>query len=523
MKFNSIRWRLAFSYAAIALLAAVSLGLVLYTALREYYDNQEARYLQESAMRVGIVASELMEKNVPAPLIQEQTTSWSFFLQARVRIEDISGRVIADSGVPNNQQMIFYTSEMPARVSAPFSETAPMDSPGSFSIRIIQKQSAPVGAGEERKDFVVFGRDTAGVTVAMPADDSMYGLFRASSADVFMRRSSQAVAQRIVSERGLVLGTLILSDGPAYGDEILHNVMNGLVAAGVIAVLLAAFAGWFFSNRITTPVTALSHVTSRMAAGDLTARADVTGNDEMSQLGHSFNDMASNMENMVGTLRSFVADAAHELHTPLTALQANLELARDEENASDLTLYLSRAQEQGQRLEALVKNLLDLSRIESAGAESKFESVNISQLLREVAEPFASRAEQSNRMFTLDLPNEAVEIMGNEVQLRQVFVNLLENTLKFTQPNDTISVSVSSAENVVQINILDTGIGIPVEDLPNMFKRFHRGRNVSSITGNGLGLAIVKAVVEAHGGKVSVTSDGEGKGSEFILNLTFRL
>jgi signal transduction histidine kinase len=523
MKFNSIRWRLAFSYAAIALLAAVSLGLVLYTALREYYDNQEARYLQESAMRVGIVASELMEKNVPAPLIQEQTTSWSFFLQARVRIEDISGRIIADSGVPNNQQMIFYTSEMPARVSAPFSETAPMDSPGSFSIRIIQKQSAPVGAGEERKDFVVFGRDTAGVTVAMPADDSMYGLFRASDADVFVRRSSQAVAQRIVSERGLVLGTLILSDGPAYGDEILHNVMNGLVAAGVIAVLLAAFAGWFFSNRITTPVTALSHVTSRMAAGDLTARADVTGNDEMSQLGHSFNDMASNMENMVGTLRSFVADAAHELHTPLTALQANLELARDEKNASDLTLYLSRAQEQGQRLEALVKNLLDLSRIESAGAESKFESVNICQLLREVAEPFASRAEQSNRMFTLDLPNEAVEIMGNEVQLRQVFVNLLENTLKFTQPNDAILVSASSAENVVQIKILDTGIGIPVEDLPNMFKRFHRGRNVSSITGNGLGLAIVKAVVEAHGGKVSATSDGEGNGSEFILNLPIRL
>src|SRR5690348_4104256 len=112
MKFNSIRWRLAFSYAAIALLAAIALGLVLYTVLREYYDAQEARYLQQSAMRVGIVASELMDKNVPAPLIQDQSTSWSFFLQARVRIEDISGRVIADSGVPNNQQVIFYTSAL---------------------------------------------------------------------------------------------------------------------------------------------------------------------------------------------------------------------------------------------------------------------------------------------------------------------------------------------------------------------------------------------------------------------------
>jgi signal transduction histidine kinase len=524
MKFNSIRWRLAFSYAAIALLAAVSLGLVLYTALREYYDNQEARYLQESAMRVGIVASELMDKNVPAPLIQDQTTSWSFFLQARVRIEDISGRLIADSGVPNNQKMIFYTSDMPARISAPISETLPVDPPGSFSIQIIQKESAPVGNGEQLKDFVVFGgRDFAGVTVAMPADDSMYGLFRAGDAGVLVRRSSQAVAQRIVSERGKVLGTLILSDGPAYGDEILHNVMNGLVSAGVIAVLLAALAGWFFSNRITTPVTALTHITSRMAAGDLTARANVTGDDEMGMLGRSFNEMASNMENIVGTLRSFVADAAHELHTPLTALQANLELAREEENASDLTLYLSRAQEQGLRLEALVKNLLDLSRIESAGMESKFESLNLSQILREVAEPFASRAEQSNRTFNLDLPNEMIEVNGNETQLRQVFVNLLENTLKFTRPNDAISISANVFEDMIQIQISDTGIGIPLEDLPNMFKRFHRGRNVSSITGNGLGLAIVKAVVEAHGGDVSASSAGTGYGSEFILNLPTRL
>jgi signal transduction histidine kinase len=427
--------------------------------------------------------------------------------------------VIADSGVPNNQQMLFYTSVVPAKFPAPFSETIPAPPPGSFTVQIMQRQSVPVGEGEQQKDFVVFGRDTAGVTVSMPADDSMYGLFRAGDAGVLVRRSDQAVAQRIVNDRGVVLGTLILSDGPAYGDEILNSVMNGLVAAGAVAVLLAAFAGWFFSNRITTPVTALTQVTSRMAAGDLSARADVTGNDEMSQLGHSFNDMAANMENMVGTLRSFVADAAHELHTPLTALQANLELARDEENALDLTVYLTRAQEQGQRLEALVKNLLDLSRIESAGGESKFELVNIFQLLREVAEPFASRAEQSNRTFVLNLPGEALDVMGNETQLRQVFINLLDNALKFTQPNDTISVSAKAAEDVFEIRISDSGIGIPAEDLPNMFKRFHRGRNVSSITGNGLGLAIVKAIVKAQRGEVAVSSEGIGQGSEFVVTL----
>jgi signal transduction histidine kinase len=524
MKFNSIRWRLAFSYAAIALLAAVSLGLVLRSVLREYYDNQEGRYLQESAMRVGIVASELMDKKVPAPLIQEQTTNWSFFLQARVRIEDMSGRVIADSGVPNNQQMIFYTSEMPSRVSVPFSETAPMDPPdppGTFSIRIIQQQSAPVGAGEEQKDFVIFGRDTVGVTVAMPADDSMYGLFRSGDAGVIVRRSSQAVAQRIVNERGMVLGTLILSDGPAYGDEILNNVMRGWLAASIVAVLLAALAGWYFSNRITTPITALTRVTSRMASGDLGARADVVGDDEMGMLGRSFNEMASQVEEMVGTLRSFVADAAHELHTPLTALQANIELARDETNVSVRTRYLSRAQEQGQRLEALVQSLLDLSRIEAADADAKsdFVSVDLIQLVREAGEQFASRAEQTDRAFTMKIPEDAVSVMGNETQLRQVIINLLENALKFTPTSGSISLNLERVANEIVLTVSDSGIGIPPEDLPHLFERFHRARNVSEYTGNGLGLAIVKAIVETHSGKVEAQSEGIGKGCRFVVNL----
>jgi signal transduction histidine kinase len=96
---------------------------------------------------------------------------------------------------------------------------------------------------------------------------------------------------------------------------------------------------------------------------------------------------------------------------------------------------------------------------------------------------------------------------------------LLENTLKFTQAHDTISVSASTTEHGIHIKILDTGIGIPVEDLPKMFKRFHRGRNVSQYAGNGLGLAIVKAIAIGHGGEVNVASEGLDKGSLFTLTL----
>jgi signal transduction histidine kinase len=105
------------------------------------------------------------------------------------------------------------------------------------------------------------------------------------------------------------------------------------------------------------------------------------------------------------------------------------------------------------------------------------------------------------------------------MQLRQVLTNLLENTIKFTRVNDAISLSAQVIDNEIQIRIKDTGIGIPEEDLPNLFKRFHRGRNVSEYAGNGLGLAIVKAIIEAHDGEVSVSSVGVGQGSEFIVTL----
>jgi signal transduction histidine kinase len=149
--------------------------------------------------------------------------------------------------------------------------------------------------------------------------------------------------------------------------------------------------------------------------------------------------------------------------------------------------------------------------------------VDISQIIREMAEQFASRAEQSNRVLSLELPEEEILVLGNDVQLRQVFNNLLENALKFTHENDSINVSVENLQNEIKIVIKDSGVGISSEDLPHMFERFHRGRNASEFSGNGLGLAIVKAIVEGHGGEVGAASSGIGNGSEFTVRLPTRL
>jgi two-component system sensor histidine kinase BaeS len=407
--------------------------------------------------------------------------------------------------------MFYITNDRPFQIAVGSTTEAQTR---ELEVQVLPQLPEP-GPGQGNKVIFI---DQSRVGVAMPADVTMFGLFQ-SSQESFQRRSSQKVEQTLFDSTGRKIFTLTLSDGPAYGDEILSSVMKGWVVSSIVAILLAALAGWAVSRRITLPLTELTKVTSQMSQGNLSARADVRSNDEIGQLGSSFNEMASQVEEMVGTLRSFVSDAAHELHTPLTALQTNLELARDEGKASDRTRYLERAQEQGLRLEALATGLLDLSRIEVTDHQSSFASVNLSRLLPEIAEPYASRAEQSDRIFELDLPVGEIEVMGNEMQLRQVVENLLENAIKFTHAGDTIRLSAVTQENEVIIEITDTGMGIPMDELSNIFKRFHRGRNVSNIAGNGLGLAIVKAVVEKHRGQVVVESMGPDRGSTFKVIL----
>ncbi len=520
MRLNSIRWRLTLSYAVIALLAAFSLGLVLRTILRDYYDRQEIRYLQSRASEIGAIAAQLLDAGLPEELIQEQSKSWAFLLQARVRLFDVSGKLVADSGMPAVQQMVFITSAEPFDV--PFgaigdtnvqaAKTGPF-----FQVQILRDETSVPGAAENR-DVIIFNANSVGV--ALPVDRSMNGLLD-PRAELILLRSKQVVEQPIHNSSMEVIGKVALSDGPAYGDEIINNVMNGWIVAGLAAVALAALAGWFMSERVTRPVLLLENATRQMEQGNLSVRVDLESEtqQEFLSLANSFNGMAVQVEQTVSTLREFIADAAHELHTPLTALQANIELARDEKNASERTRYLTRAQDQGQRLEALVQSLLDLSRIEAAESKSGFESVNLIPLVREVGEQFASRAEQAERTFAMSVPENELYISGNEMQLKQVIINLLENALKFTPANGTILLDLERSETELVLTISDSGIGIPSEDLPHLFERFHRGRNVAEYPGNGLGLAIVKAIVESHGGSVEVQSEGREKGSRFMVRI----
>lgn len=309
---------------------------------------------------------------------------------------------------------------------------------------------------------------------------------------------------------GQPFGALELSGGPSYRNGIMDGVVGAWFLSSAFAIFLAAVIGWRMSRRITQPVLTLTEATASMAKGELATRVDVQREDELGILGESFNTMASRVENMVDTLSRFVADAAHELNTPLTALRNSLDLAAAEENVEAKQALLKHGRSQVQRLEGLTKGLLNLSRLESETQLYEQTTFDLNGMLLKASEQFASEAEQAGLTFQFNLPREPIFVTGDKVQLHQAISNLIDNAIKFTPANGTVKIALETDDEWITLAVSDTGIGIPDGDLPHLFSRFHRGRNAAAYAGSGLGLAIVKAVAKAHGGTVAASNKNDG-------------
>jgi signal transduction histidine kinase len=541
----SIRWRLPLTYAAIALLTVVSLGIVLLTTLRTYYSQRELDYLNRNANAIGHQIVRIFHDDAPLEAKQALLENFSFLSQARVRLMDTNGQLVAESGNPTDFLISLTYSRIPEQFAPQTSGRILIERVEDTTQAVtapIQGPNPPPELWEQSVDPVpeyvpMMGiiRDTSPWTAAWTVSDEESSRLE----NVFFRvgfagtpfgpelnldarrdgpRSNQSVQVELFApDNNSSLGFVELSEGPAYGTEIIQGVILALVGAGAVAIALAAGVGWYISQRITAPVLLLTDVTGRMAGGQLSARAQLAGDDEFGLLARSFNDMAGKVEGTVIMLRRFVADAAHELHTPLTALHANLELAATEENETRRLTFIERALDQLKRLETLTSSLLDLSRIETRSDQAERHPVDLVELVKESSELYASRAEQAGLCFYFDLPDEQVIACVNDAQLRRAVGNLLDNSIKFTPAEGVIGIGLQRTENRVELWVKDTGIGIPAEDLPLVFSRFHRARNTAAYPGSGLGLAIIKAIIEGHSGQVMVKSTAQG--THFSLQL----
>jgi signal transduction histidine kinase len=518
----SIRWRLPLSYAGIALLAVLVLGGVLLLTLQNHYNTLEHRYLNGSAHAIAPSAEMIYQdrSQLGENVFQTSADIFSFVVQARVRLLDTNRQLIADSGSAYEQAVIGVDVRRPNDGEG----AAPPPGGGFETFLSVQGNSSSGAAAAGASGEIVVGggpnppdntdQDRPRYPIGMPR-----GAFERLLAGVISENEHThlSITVPLYDQSQTLLGYLELSESPAFGSQIVNDVAGKAAVAGLIAVLLGGIVGWFASRQISHPILTLADATRDMAEGDLSVRVTLPRRDELGLLARTFNTMAERVETTVTTLKQFVADAAHEINTPITALRTNLELAADSANPDDFRADLHRAQVELERLEKLTRSLLTLSRLEAHSVAPIPEPLDLTALGRQMNERFASRAEQAGIAFTVDVPPEPVTVATDEHRLTRVLDNLLDNALKFTPSGGSVTLKVDELPGLTRLSVADTGIGIPAEDLPNLFQRFHRGRNAAAYPGNGLGLVITKAIVEDINGQIAVESSSTGTRFTVIL------
>jgi two-component system, OmpR family, sensor kinase len=318
-----------------------------------------------------------------------------------------------------------------------------------------------------------------------------------------------------------------IEDAEARGERL-----GALAIAGIAALCLAAAVALQralrgLNVRLTDPLDDVAAASRRLGGGDLSARVTERGVDEVAVVGRSFNKMAGDIEELVGELRqldelkgAFVSAVSHELRTPLTSIKGYLESVLSEEAGplNDLQREeLGIVYRNGTRLQDLANDLLTLARLESGRIEMEPRALDVGGLLAELREELAPAARKRGLEIGLDC-DRGLEIEADELRLHQALGNLIGNAIKFSREDERVALRASAGGGEVLIEVSDSGIGIPAEEIPRLAERFYRASTAGDRQGTGLGLAITQEIVERHGGRLEVESE-VGTGSTFRIRL----
>jgi len=527
MKPGSIRWRLVISYVLLTVLTVSLVGMLTLTLLEGYVKAQAESQLEANARTIARQASLLM---VPQPKLQdlrELVQSISFLGRMRVRILDNQDQIIIDSG-----PALTYTSVLWVQP-----DTDEIDSPSflmpiarGLEEELIQKEWVRENVSDwpsivVRVEEGPWGRDVVFQTAYGEEVISPSSLATLSPNQTVVETSSWASVRMPIGEEEIPLGYVQLDSPPDSGEEILAVMRWALLMAGVISGVIAAVAGLLVSRGLSAPILALADSANRMSSGDLAARAPIQSSGEIGQLSRQFNLMAERLQTSFNTLsaerdslRRFIADASHELRTPITALHNFIELLQGPASNDCVVRdeFLMESQIQVRRMEWITGNLLDLSRLDAGLIQMNRQDINLNDLLQSATAPFLPIADDKGVHIQVEPTQYPVLANCDRTRMEIVLGNLLDNAIKFTPPGGTVSLRGEVRSGKVRIQVKDSGAGILSDDLPLIFNRFYRGHTTEP--GSGLGLSIVQSIIQAHGGVVEVQSQ-PGQGSLFTVTI----
>jgi heavy metal sensor kinase len=304
-------------------------------------------------------------------------------------------------------------------------------------------------------------------------------------------------------------------------QTMLNHLFLQLAFGLPLAVVIITVGGYLLVRRALTPVEQITRAAERITQHNLSERLPVSStNDELERLSVSLNRMITRLDDAFQNSKRFVADASHDLRTPLTILRGELEnFSEDARLDSEMRERAASLLEEVVHLGKIVEQLFTLSRLDAGEAQTEWTQFDLSELARTTADQMSLLAEDKGITIVCDI-SKPVPVKGNRVRLKQVVVNLLDNAIKYTPANGKIQLRVLAANSRAVLEVEDNGIGISPVDLPQIFERFYRVDQARSADSEsaGLGLAIVKSICTAHGAEVEAQSV-IGKGSCFRVSL----
>ena len=370
-----------------------------------------------------------------------------------------------------------------------------------------------------------FGEVVVSTTGFETATDSMPDYERAKTSGTAVSRLTTSSGERIMAgstmiydSNGNTLGAYRWITSMRSADKMTALFVIVMAVSALAILGFCTYSGLFFIKSIVRPVRDVSNIARKIAMGDFESRIEITKNDEIGELCDTINYMAAELSQAENLKNDFISSVSHELRTPLTAIRgwgetAKMSVGTDDELVNrGLDVVLSEAD----RLSGLVEELLDFSRMQTGRLTVVAQPFNISKLLEESASMYAELSKKQGIELIFTPTAEKIEVMGDINRIKQVFININDNAVKYTESGGQVLISQIKEEACVRIEVTDTGVGIPAQDLDRVKEKFYKANK--TVRGSGIGLAVADEIIKQHKGLLFIEST-EGVGTKATIVL----
>jgi len=469
---SRIVWKFFGAFAVLTLIVVLVLKFFVSLKLSENFEQKISKELKSNAMLLGDVLKDDLRAGKYED-IRQKTRRLADELDLRITVVDRQGKVLADS------------------------ETDP-SLMGNHSDRLEIIEAIEKGFGQSTHFSDTLNYDMKYVAMRVDHGESILGVVRFA---------------------------LPLSQVQLEIRLIYRVVLFGAIAAVMIALMVA----YFVSRSITLPVRQMKETAQRIAKGDFSRRVKVRSRDEFGQLAKSLNTMADELQQKIESLKQmnrirtdFVANVSHELKTPLTLIKGYIETLQDKamDDKDKARKFIAIIKEHSDRLGHIIDDLLSLSELELSKDCLYQTEFDLKELVHEISLGFERALAEKKQTLTMNVQGGDLRINADRDKIEQVFVNLIDNAIKYTKESGRIELSLLEQDQAVSVTVQDSGIGIPKEHLDRVFERFYRVDKARSreLGGTGLGLGIAKHIVLVHKGKITIESE-LNKGTKVSVTL----